>query len=44
MAKVLIAGNEGEERIIFLKQIDSFIEVVNSLNETNGLAEYNFPS
>lgn len=43
MTKVLIAGNEGEESIIFLKQIDSFLEVVNSLNETNGLKEYNFP-
>lgn len=44
MTKVLIAGNQGEENIIFLKQIDSFIEVVNSLNETNGLTEYNYPN
>lgn len=42
MTKVLITGNGDEESVIFVRQIDSFIEVVNSLTETNGLTEPNF--
>lgn len=35
MTKALIIGNQGEEAIVFTKQIDVFLDVINSLSETN---------